>query len=99
MTRIVTNPEHGAAITAKGDPASDAMQLFIDDLAQRLNDNLLGQAMQLPTYTVTEANALTISPAGGMIYVTDEAGGAVAAVSDGTNWRRTTDRAIVTGKQ
>lgn len=29
------------------------------------------------------------------IYVTDESGGEVAAISDGTNWRRTTDRAVV----
>lgn len=29
------------------------------------------------------------------IYVTDESGGEVAAISDGTHWRRTTDRAIV----
>lgn len=31
----------------------------------------------------------------GMIYVTDETGGAVPAFSDGTNWRRVTDRAVV----
>ncbi len=30
-----------------------------------------------------------------MIYVSDESGGAVPAFSDGTNWRRCTDRAIV----
>lgn len=30
-----------------------------------------------------------------MIVVTDETGGEVLAVSDGTNWRRTTDRAVV----
>lgn len=30
-----------------------------------------------------------------MIYVTDETGGAVPAFFDGTNWRRVTDRAIV----
>lgn len=35
------------------------------------------------------------SPGGQMIYVTDEAGGAVPAFSDGVNWRRVTDRAIV----
>lgn len=29
------------------------------------------------------------------IYVSDEAGGAQPAFSDGTNWRRLTDRAIV----
>jgi hypothetical protein len=31
----------------------------------------------------------------GMIYVSDETGGPVPAFSDGTNWRRVTDRAIV----
>lgn len=30
-----------------------------------------------------------------IVYVTDETGGAVIAFSDGTNWRRVTDRAIV----
>ncbi len=33
--------------------------------------------------------------AGQMIYVSDEAGGPVIAFSDGTSWRRATDRAIV----
>jgi len=32
---------------------------------------------------------------GQMIYVSDETGGSVMAFSDGTNWRRITDRAIV----
>ena len=29
------------------------------------------------------------------IFVTDEAGGSIPAFSDGTNWRRVTDRAVV----
>ena len=33
--------------------------------------------------------------AGQIIYVSDEAGGAVLAFSDGANWRRVTDRAVV----
>lgn len=32
---------------------------------------------------------------GGLIYVSNEVGGAVPAFSDATNWRRVTDRAIV----
>lgn len=31
-----------------------------------------------------------------VVVVTDDVGGEVAAVSDGTSWRRTTDRAVVT---
>ncbi len=34
-------------------------------------------------------------PAGQLVYVSNEAGGAVLAFSDGTNWRRVTDRAVV----
>ena len=30
-----------------------------------------------------------------MIYVSNESGGAVIAFSDGTNWRRVTDRAVI----
>lgn len=33
--------------------------------------------------------------AGSIIYVPDEAGGAVMAFSDGTDWRRVTDRAVI----
>lgn len=32
---------------------------------------------------------------GGLVYVSNEAGGAQPAFSDGTNWRRVIDRAIV----
>jgi hypothetical protein len=48
----------------------------------------------LPTYTVaTVPNVATY--ARGLIYVSDESGGAVPAFSDGVNWRRVTDRAVV----
>ena len=47
----------------------------------------------LPTYTVTTLpNASTPAQ---LIYVSDESGGATVAFSDGTNWRRVQDRAIV----
>ena len=35
------------------------------------------------------------SPAGRMVYCVNETGGAVPAFSDGTVWRRVTDRAVV----
>lgn len=46
----------------------------------------------LPTYTVSTLPALTDTR---MIYVSNESGGAVPAFSDGSAWRRVTDRAIV----
>jgi len=52
------------------------------------------QPVGLPSYTVAGVPTAATFTAG-MIYVTDETGGAVPAFSDGTNWRRVTDRAIV----
>jgi hypothetical protein len=51
-------------------------------------------AHALPIYTVAGAPAAA-SYTGYQIYVSDEAGGAVPCFSDGTNWRRVTDRAIM----
>jgi len=48
----------------------------------------------LPSFTANTLPSAAI--AGAMIYVTNETGGPVPAFADGTNWRRVTDRAIVT---
>lgn len=47
----------------------------------------------LTSYTVATLPA--VGAAGGMIFVTDEPGGAVMAFSDGASWRRCTDRTVV----
>lgn len=48
----------------------------------------------LVSYTVlTVPHAASYT--GGMIFVSNEAGGSIPAFSDGTNWRRVTDRAII----
>jgi hypothetical protein len=47
----------------------------------------------LPPYTVGTLPA--VGAPGGFIYVSNETGGAIPAFSDGTNWRRVTDRAVV----
>jgi hypothetical protein len=47
----------------------------------------------LPSYTVSSLP--TAATAAQFVYVTNDAGGPVPAFSDGTNWRRVTDRAIV----
>jgi len=50
--------------------------------------------VMLPEYA--KANLPSASAwKGGQVNVTDEVGGYVPAFSDGTNWRRVTDRAIV----
>jgi len=47
----------------------------------------------LPSYTVS--GLPSAATAAQFVYVTNDAGGPVPAFSDGTNWRRVTDRAIV----
>lgn len=89
--KIPSKPDYGSRVL-DGQALDPAYQRFFDDLEQRLNDNLLGDYVQLPSYTVATLPAVA---AGGMIYVSDETGGAVVAFGDGTNWRRVTDRAIV----
>ena len=48
----------------------------------------------LPEFTVATLPSAPDNPRM-LIYVSDETGGAVPAFSDGTNWRRVTDRAVV----
>lgn len=58
--------------------------------------NLIADAsghLRLRSYTV--GTLPSASAAGQRIYVTNEAGGATPAFSDGTNWRRDADRAVV----
>lgn len=52
------------------------------------------QPVGVPSFTV--AGVPSAATAGQIIYVSNESGGAVLAFSDGTNWRRVTDRAIIT---
>lgn len=55
--------------------------------------DLSGGVVYFKSYTVSTLPSASV--AGGIIYVSNESGGAVMAFSDGTNWRRVTDRAIV----
>jgi hypothetical protein len=48
---------------------------------------------RVPAYTVGTLPSAAL--AGQVAYVSDESGGAVLAFTDGANWRRVTDRAIV----
>lgn len=53
------------------------------------------QPPRLPSYTVAGVPSAATAGAGAMIFVTNESGGAVSAFSDGTDWRRVTDRAVI----
>ena len=71
-----------------GDPIRDGFSKTNDNFAE-----LYGWQVPMPSYTVVTLPSA--STAGRMIYVSNESGGAVVAFSDGSSWRRVTDRAIV----
>jgi Protein of unknown function (DUF2793) len=52
-------------------------------------------AVKVKSYTVAGAPGAAAQGAGATIFVSNEAGGAVLAFSDGTNWRRVTDRIVI----
>jgi hypothetical protein len=62
------------------------------DRADGQNVKTTASFLQLRRYAKA---ALPAQSEGAMIYVTDDTGGAVPAFSDGTNWRRVTDRAVI----
>jgi len=52
-----------------------------------------GVAHQMPTYTVSTLPDAALPCR--WIYVSDETGGATPAFNDGSDWRRASDRAVV----
>ena len=69
---------------------SSPTTITLDPTSEIIND----APMKLKGYTVSQLGSLT-SSAGAMVYCTDETGGSIPAFYDGTNWRRVSDRAIV----
>ncbi len=100
MVELVSQPNHGTAMGKKEGGSdvvvpSDNFQNFIDDLVLKLNESLFGTNVRLTSYTVATLPDVPAIEFPGLIYVSDETGGAVPAFSDGTDWRRVTDRAVV----
>ena len=61
----------------------------------KLRTLIASETVKLASYTVATVPSASTSGAGATIYVSDETGGAVVAFSDATNWRRVTDRAVI----
>jgi len=79
----------------------NAVSKYLTDIelfSKQVYENLTG-VTRLRSFTVANLpTASDFDPADGgaaFVFVSDETGGAVTAFSDGTNWLRTTDRAIV----
>jgi len=67
---------------------------FFRRVASSLNTIFQNGLPRLPEFTVSGVPSASDNPRA-MIYVSDETGGAVPAFSDGTDWRRVTDRAVI----
>ena len=90
---LISKPNYNDFLIGENGLATRVFQTFLDETQEKINAALLGPQVQLTGYLV--ADLPDASRAGGWIYVEDETGGAVPAFSDGTNWRRCTDRAVV----
>ena len=94
--KFSSRPDHAdfiGMLQDQGINVSPEFNLFFDDLFQKLN-GLLGDSLILDSYTVATLPDAT-SNLNGIIIVSNETGGLVPAFSDGTDWRRVTDRAVV----
>lgn len=86
----LTPPPFSAAVVTKDGQILKTWRSWFQDLR-----NLLGNGpFPLKSYTVAGAPAAA-SYEGHIIYVSNEAGGKTVAFSDGANWRRVQDRAII----
>ena len=84
---IVDTPLSGDKITEEGIPTSQ-FQALLEAIELEINNP------RLPSFTVATVPTVTESEAR-IIYVSDESGGATIAFSDGINWFRVQDRAII----
>jgi len=97
--KFASRPRHSDSLGTVNDEGgietSEEYNLFFDDLDFSVNE-LLGDSFKLTSYTVATVPDATENE-GGIIFVTDEAGPIpkIPAWSDGTNWRRFSDGAII----
>jgi hypothetical protein len=77
------------ALTSIPSVVLDLQEIVALAIMQVMQTNTL----PLPVYVKTALPSASV--AGAMIYVSNDVGGAVPAFSDGTQWRRVTDRAPI----
>lgn len=88
-------PFEGAYFDKDGRPTREGQRLvrMLNILSERTG-GAFGSALPLKSYTV--AQLATLEPTGpALAYCSNETGGAVPVFWTGSDWRRTTDRAIV----
>ena len=88
------------AVTGSNDATEDlglvtASASTTIDLGEGFGENLIATTLALPQVTVSGVTAASTANKGQIAYISDETGGATLAFSDGTNWRRLQDRAVI----
>lgn len=90
------SPKTDTSVSA---PALGAATYYSDDADLLVEKDAAGTVRalgsRLRSYTVGTLPSASTFAAGALVYVSDETDGAQPAFSDGTNWRRFTDRAVV----
>lgn len=95
LPRATTSQLSVQALAAYDAALNTSLFRILVDIAQRLNTALMKDGSEgLTAYTVTTLPDATTAE-GAIIYVSNETGGKTIAFSDGTNWRRVQDRAVV----
>ena len=90
ITNIITESINAPNTLTGTYTISSPTTITLDPVDEIIND----APMKLVNKTVTELGTL-VSSVGAMVFCTNESGGAIPAFYDGTNWRRVSDRAIV----
>ncbi len=86
----IDNSDSDAFVLSKASTLGSNNRVRIDD-----NSIQLMLPPKVPSYTVAGVPSASTLGAGSIIYVSNELGGATLAFSDGTNWKRVSDLAIV----
>ena len=97
LVGISANGTQGSTLQLEASDGGTTATILITKLGDTSGINNLDVSgySKCGSYTVATVPSASTSGAGASIYVTDETGGAVLATSDDTNWRRSTDRAVV----
>jgi len=90
ITNIITESINAPNTLTGTYTISSPTTITLDPVDEIIND----APMKLVNKTVTQLSTL-VSSVGAMVFCTDETGGSIPAFYDGTNWRRVSDRAIV----
>ena len=88
MSQIESKPEHSIPLVMKDGRIVRRLQVFFDEIQQRLNAFLLGDAVQLKAYNVADLPPAADNADRILIVNNDATVGKTIAYSDGTNWKR-----------